>query len=201
MNHLRRKGYAGVVGYGLLQKEFVEFFGSNEPRTVERYLGRLQSFEYHTGEVVVRQNLMDGKIAKFHYSNERPIRAKTGLFEQLGYITPVEVYGTFRLHFDRFSKQTSLKECFSNAKTQSSVSGCEASKESVCACRIGEGGSKNGCQDVNKEASESSSSGYRQHTHMQSPKRSSESIPFSSRKDEDKTSNFRSTSSRKVGVK
>jgi hypothetical protein len=179
MNHLRKKGFTGVVGYGLLQREFVEFFGSNEPRTVERYLGRLRSLEYHTGEVVVRQNLMDGKIAKFHYSNERPISCKTGLLEQLGYITPAEVYGTFRLHFDRFSKQASLKECFSTAKTQSSVKEEEGSKESMRACRIGEGGSNNGCQDEDREASESSSSGYRQHTHMQSPKRSSESIRLS----------------------
>ncbi|MGB9756822.1 MAG: hypothetical protein ACPLVJ_03470, partial [Candidatus Bathyarchaeales archaeon] len=80
------------VSYEVLEFEFIQFFGSNDKRTVERYLGRPEKTETNTGlSKVIRMNRQSGKIAQFEYMNERRIPAKKGLLETLGYISRVKI--------------------------------------------------------------------------------------------------------------
>jgi len=79
------------VSYETLEFEFISYFGSNDKRTVERYLGRPERIQRDVGlSKVVRMNRQSGKIAQFEYMNERRIAAKKGLLEILGYITRIK---------------------------------------------------------------------------------------------------------------
>jgi hypothetical protein len=87
--------------FGTLEYEFIQLFGTNEPRVLERYLGRPKSVENHPGSTVVRLNRQSGNIAKFDYMNTRRIQPKKGLLEILGYVTQ-EVNGRYLLNHERF---------------------------------------------------------------------------------------------------
>jgi hypothetical protein len=109
MEHLWSKGLK-ECSYGTLEYEFILCFGTNEPRVLERYLGRLKSVENHPGSTVVRLNRQSGNIAKFDYMNSRRIQPKKGLLEILGFVTQEEG-GRFILHHELFpycSKQSSI---------------------------------------------------------------------------------------------
>jgi len=74
--------------YSTLEFEFINFFETNDKRTVERYLGRPEQTIYSKGSIsTVRINQTTGKIAQFQYSNVRRVPRIVGLLETLGYIT------------------------------------------------------------------------------------------------------------------
>jgi len=104
------------VSYETLEFEFIQFFGSNDKRTVERYLGRPERIQRDMGlSKVVRMNRENGKIAKFEYMNERRIPAKKGLLEILGYITRIKEgkETRFRINHEAmpyYTVQTTLQE-------------------------------------------------------------------------------------------
>jgi hypothetical protein len=104
------------VSYETLEFEFIQFFGSNDKRTIERYLGRAERIERNTGVTkIMRVNRLSGKMAQFEYMNERRIPAKKGLLEILGYATRVKVNNETRyiLHHELmpyYTVQTTLQE-------------------------------------------------------------------------------------------
>jgi len=104
------------VSYETLEFEFIQFFGSNDKRTVERYLGRPERIERDMGLTkVVRMNRQSGKTAQFEYFNERRIPAKKGLLEILGYITRIKEgkETRFRINHEAmpyYTVQTTLQE-------------------------------------------------------------------------------------------
>lgn len=144
------------------------FFETNEPRTLTRYIGMPAHTERHKADVL-RQNLTQGTIAKFHYTHERTILAKTGLLEQLGCITPTEHRGIYKLNHERFgyfTKQFLMKEFDSSERL-------EQSKDDLCVCSGDEE------DEINTKATcqseKCSSSSYRPHTHKSAMNRLSES--------------------------
>jgi hypothetical protein len=104
------------VSYETLEFEFIQFFGSNDKRTVERYLGRPERIQRDMGlSKVVRMNRQSGKTAQFEYFNERRIPAKKGLLEILGYITRIKEgkETRFRINHEAmpyYTVQTTLQE-------------------------------------------------------------------------------------------
>ncbi|MEJ5326973.1 MAG: hypothetical protein WHU54_01805 [Candidatus Bathyarchaeia archaeon] len=87
MTHLWEVGLK-KCSYETLEWEFIQFFGSNDKRTIERYIGRPEKTERHMGlSKIVRMNRVSGKVAQFEYMNERRLSAKKGLLEILGYIS------------------------------------------------------------------------------------------------------------------
>jgi hypothetical protein len=109
MEHLWSKGLR-ECSYSTLEYEFIQCFGTNEPRVLERYLGRPKSVEHHPGSTIVRLNRQSGNIAKFDYMNTRRIQPKKGLLEILGFVSQEEG-GRFILHhelFPYYSRQVSI---------------------------------------------------------------------------------------------
>lgn len=123
MEYLFEHGFRGKLSYEALRLQFVLFFGTNDDRTVERYIGRPERVERYGGDAkVVRMNRISGKIAHFQYFNERKVPAKSGLMEILGYISILKD-GTVILHHEGmpyYTSQASLDETL-NCKKQIDV--------------------------------------------------------------------------------
>jgi len=117
--------------YHTLVFEFVNFFGTNDTRTVERYLGRPEQVERHKGSTkVVRMNRMSGKVAVFDYFNERRLSAKKGLLDIQGWITKLKD-GTVVINHEvmsYYTKQMKLKVAIPLQEDERS----EASKDKMC---------------------------------------------------------------------
>lgn len=73
--------------YETLRFEFENCFGTNDDRTVIRYIGRPKETIRSSGSSMVRINRASGRVAPFEYMNTRRVSKKTGLMERLGYIT------------------------------------------------------------------------------------------------------------------
>lgn len=107
MEYLFEHGFRGKLSYDALRLQFVLFFGTNDGRTVERYIGRPERVQRYGGDAkVVRMNRISGKIAHFQYFSERKIQAKKGLMEILGYISVLKD-GTVVLHHEGMPYYTS----------------------------------------------------------------------------------------------
>jgi len=72
--------------YSTLEFEFINYFGTNEKRTLERYLGRPPQKRLWKGNTL-RQNVTSGRTAFFRFDNQRELERMKGLLEILGYIT------------------------------------------------------------------------------------------------------------------
>lgn len=134
METLYRKGLKNC-SYETLKFEFIQLFETNDPRTIERYIGRLASLKRYSGSNVVRLNRQSGKVARFDYMNERRVEAKKGLIEILGYATRED--GRFILHHERLgysTKQASLETRNSPIETDRN----EVSIDDLCARHIGD---------------------------------------------------------------
>jgi hypothetical protein len=137
MEHLRNLGLK-KCSYSTLEFEFIQFFGTNEPRTLERYLGRLEKNLSYGSANLVRVNQTSGKVAQFHYANRRRILAKKGLLEILGYITRIQEgkETLFQIHHENmpyFTEQTSLEFAVSLPE----VNECsDVIKDKMCACSL-----------------------------------------------------------------
>jgi hypothetical protein len=145
--------------YHTLVFEFVNFFGTNDTRTVERYLGRPEQVERHTASTkVVRMNRMSGKVAVFDYFNERRLPAKKGLLDIQGWILKLKD-GTILINHEvmsYYTKQTSLQEAESPHKNEESR---DVSKAKMCVSSLLGGEdklevSKRGSIEVEREKKE-----------------------------------------------
>jgi len=133
------------VSYETLEFEFIQFFGSNDKRTVERYLGRPETTQRDMGlSKVVRMNRQSGKTAQFEYFNERRIPAKKGLLEILGYVTRIKEgkETRFRINHEAMpyiTVQTTLQE-HEPQETANLLQECEregeVSKEDLRVCNL-----------------------------------------------------------------
>ncbi len=119
MHWLFKKGLGKnkrTVGRETLEYEFLMCFGTDEPRTVTRYLGRIQQIIRNAGSSkMVRMNRTSGTLAQFDYHYQRMITTKKGLLEKLQWITPIKVCNETRyfIHHERmwyYTEQTRLNE-------------------------------------------------------------------------------------------
>jgi len=135
------------VSYETLEFEFIQFFGSNDKRTVERYLGRPERIHRDMGlSKVVRLNRQSGKTAQFEYFNERRLPAKKGLLEILGYITRYKQGNETRFRINHevmeyYTVQTTLteqepQETETAYSLQELKESSEVSKEDLRVCSI-----------------------------------------------------------------
>lgn len=100
MHHLFKQ-HLTECSYDTLQYEFIQHFGTNEPRVIARYIGKAEKIVRYPGADVVR--IKDqSTVAQFHYTNTRRVKAEKGLIEILGYATQ-EVKGRYTLHHELFS--------------------------------------------------------------------------------------------------
>jgi hypothetical protein len=136
--------------YSTLEFEFIQFFGTNESRTLTRYIGQQKQIIRSNNSTMQRINYNSGKVANFSYLNKRTIHKKRGLLDILGYITPQED-GTFKLNHERFSYY--LKQLLLNANPQpESESG--VSIPEMCVCSNAKGIHQNVEQVTNVEMRE-----------------------------------------------
>jgi len=146
MAHLWEVGLK-KCSYETLEWEFIQYFGSNDKRTIERYLGRPEKIERHMGlSKVVRMNRQSGKVAQFEYMNERKLPAKKGLLEILGYISKVKEDSEWRyiIHHERmpyYTVQTTLTEPETEAQETANIlqefeGSSEDSKEDLRVCSL-----------------------------------------------------------------
>lgn len=119
MEYLFEHGFNGKLSYEALRLQFILFFGTNDSRTVERYIGRPEKVERYSGDAkVVRMNRISGKVAHFQYFNERRLPVKKGLMEILGYISVLND-GSVILHHEGmpyYTSQASLDETLNYEK-------------------------------------------------------------------------------------
>ena len=120
--------------YETLVWSFVNFFGTNDKRTVERYLGRPEQTIHSSGTTsMVRLNRTSGKTAQFQYFNTKRIPGKKGLLDILNWITKLkDKDNTVLIHhevMDYYTKQITLQEPEIFYKNDESL---EASKDNVC---------------------------------------------------------------------
>lgn len=94
------------LSYDTLKFEFINFFETNDPRVIEKYIGRPEETVFSSGSSLVRVNRTSGKIAEFQYMNRRRLATKKGLMEVLGYLTMNKKTGRVTLHHERFSYST-----------------------------------------------------------------------------------------------
>jgi hypothetical protein len=99
MQHLWEKGLRKKVSYQTLEWEFIQFFQSNDKRTIVKYLGRPRQVVRYSAVNVVRMERLSGKVAQFEYHNKRKLDRKRGLLEILGYVTDLKG-GYFKLNHE-----------------------------------------------------------------------------------------------------
>jgi len=87
MQHLWEKGLRVNCSYTTLKYEFIMCFGTNDPRTVEKYIGRPKQILRKSGISMVRMNRATGTTSQYSYSHKRHITRKEGLMQALGYLT------------------------------------------------------------------------------------------------------------------
>jgi len=128
--------------YETLEFEFIQCFGTNEPRTIKRYLGIPEQVVKSQGSTrMLRMNRMSGKVAVFEYYHKRKIPAKKGLMEILGYITRYNQGNETRFRINHeimpyYTQQTTLNEHQQTANNQESKEEREASKEDLRVCSL-----------------------------------------------------------------
>jgi len=141
MEQLWRKGLK-KCSYETLKFEFILCFETNDPRVIQKYIGRPNGTKRYSGSSVVRQNRNSGDLAFFMYSNKREIEAQIGLMEILGYIVVDKKTGLCILHhehFHYFRKQETLNDPLKNAffKLRDKGDNVKVSKQDLCVRSIG----------------------------------------------------------------
>jgi len=86
MEHLWSKGLKECC-YETLEFEFIQCFGTNEQRVLEKYLGKPKRTIRYGGSSVVRLNRTSGTVAHFEYQNMRKVQPTKGLLEILGFVS------------------------------------------------------------------------------------------------------------------
>ena len=137
MEHLWRKGFRESCHYKALRINFITYFETNDPRVIQKYIGRPKNTKRYSGSSVVRQNRNTGTIAYFMYSNKKEIEPKNGLMELLGYLTLDKKTGLCTLHhetFHYFSQQTILNDSLKTGllKPRDERDNGKVSKQNLC---------------------------------------------------------------------
>jgi hypothetical protein len=120
--------------YETLEYEFIQRFGTNEPRTIKRYLGTPEQLVKSQGSTkMMRMNRQSGKVAVFEYYNEKRIPAKKGLMEILGFITRYKQGNETRFRINHetmpyYTQQTTINE---HQKTENNQESKEESQEAI----------------------------------------------------------------------
>jgi len=86
MEHLWSKGLK-ECSYETLEFEFIQCFGTNEQRVIEKYIGRPARTIHYGSTSVYRVNKVNGKVAVFEYQNVRKVQSKRGLLEAWGFVS------------------------------------------------------------------------------------------------------------------
>lgn len=137
MEYLWGKGRWKKASYPTLEWEFIQFFQTNDKRTIIKYLGRPQQTVRYSAGNVVRMNRSSGELAQFEYHNTRKLDRKRGLLEKLGYVTDLG-NGDFKLNhefFPYYTEQVSL-EPSSNSRSECERVTQEASIDNLCVSSI-----------------------------------------------------------------
>lgn len=98
--------------YDTLVWEWVHFFGTNDKRTIERYLGRPKQTIRYSAMNVVRMDRQRGSLAQFEYHTQRKLDSREGLLKLLGYVTDLK-NGYFKLNHELlpyYTEQATLQE-------------------------------------------------------------------------------------------
>jgi hypothetical protein len=151
MNHLWTIKLS-KCSYSTLRFEFENFFGTNDSRTVESYIGRPPGIVHSRPGQSVRINRQTGKVAIFDYSNDRHVSFKRGLLQTLGYMTlepeeQVAEQGAVRIrartrnwiariHHERmvyYTEQATLQDAYPIPEVNGDSG---RSNDSVCACSV-----------------------------------------------------------------
>ena len=131
--------------YQTLEFEFIQCFGTNEPRTIKRYLGIPEQVVKSQGSTkMIRMNRQSGKVAVFEYYNEKRIPAKKGLMEILGLITRYKQGNETRFKINHetmpyYTHQTTLNEhhqAENNQESKESQEALETIKEDLRVCSL-----------------------------------------------------------------
>ena len=139
MEHLWRVGF-NRCKYKALAIQFIQFFGTNDERTMTKYLGRPEKTVRHDGNATLRIK-RGGGHALFSYSNTRKVKPKTGLMETLGYITLNKKTSWVKIHHEQMSyctEQRKLEE-FPPATPLSRSNECKSIIKDYCVRPIGQG--------------------------------------------------------------
>jgi hypothetical protein len=92
-----------------LEYEFVQCFETNDSRIITKYIGRTKEV-VRSRRDMVRINRSSGDVANFNYQYSTHITQKTGLLEQLDYITFSKDDGYFKLNHERMPYYTEQSE-------------------------------------------------------------------------------------------
>jgi len=137
MEYLWEKGRWKKASYPTLEWEFIQFFQTNDKRTIVKYLGRPRQIVRYSAGNVVRMNRQSGLLAQFDYHNTRKLDRKQGLLEILGHITDLK-NGNFNLNHEKFSYHTeqAVLEPLSNSRSNREGIIEESSIDNLCASSI-----------------------------------------------------------------
>ncbi|MCJ7481794.1 MAG: hypothetical protein MUO31_02390 [Thermodesulfovibrionales bacterium] len=123
------------ASYETLKFEWVDCWGSNEPRFVVRYLGRPATIN-RSSWTSRRASSNTGNVAQFLHADDRPVTAKTGLMQIRGYITFDKQTKMFNIHHELMPYYTE-QTCLKLANPQPEVN--EESQSSIldaCVCTL-----------------------------------------------------------------
>jgi hypothetical protein len=110
MEHLWSKGLK-ECSYETLEFEFIQCFGTNEQRVIEKYIGRPARTIHYGSTTVYRVNKVNGKVAVFEYQNVRKVQSKKGLLEVWGFVSKNgERYVLHHELFPYCSRQVSIED-------------------------------------------------------------------------------------------
>jgi len=111
MEHLWRKNFKSCH-YKALWIQFVQYFETNDPRVVCKYIGRPKFVSNYYRESI-KKNRLSGRVHKIESRDRRTLEGKAGLMEVLGYLSLDQKTGSCKLHHELmpyFTKQSSLKD-------------------------------------------------------------------------------------------
>lgn len=139
LRYLWDRGLRKTCSYTTLKFEFIQFFKTNDTRTVTRYIGRPPQKKETSGIAEIhRQNLGSCNVALFRYRNTLRLMRKIGLMETLGLITffekPMYKQKEWRVYLHHetqpyFTEQQQLPP----TPPHSNIDEClECSKDNVC---------------------------------------------------------------------
>lgn len=139
MRYLWDRGLRKTCSYDTLEFEFTQFTGTNDTRTVIRYIGRPPQKKETSGIAEIhRQNLSSSNIALFRYRNTLRLMRKIGLMETLGLIAFYEhhVYKKKEwrvlLHHETQPYFTEQQQLPPTPPLNNIDEGLECSKDTVC---------------------------------------------------------------------
>jgi len=112
MWHMWEKKLRKIVSPTTLKLEFTLCFGTNDVRTVRKYIGRPKMVIRKGGKSMVRMNRQTGTTSQFMYGYTQRVTKINGLMEVLGYLSWDETRHVYRLNHELlpyFTEQVELE--------------------------------------------------------------------------------------------